>query len=95
MENEIIKKFVDRFMQYPLNDRGERLPEKVMINTLCQAEEVIKFLDSELKALKEECVGKEKESNKSVVNVIGSDDLTDGYNEKREEIIKVFAKRGV
>ncbi len=55
-------------------------------------DECIKIIDKKLTKIFNEIIGEKKEYNPSVVSVNGSDDLTDGYNLKREEIIKLVKK---
>ena len=94
MENEIIKRFEEKFVSLIPSKKKAFWCEEPIVN------EIKKFILSELKDLKEECVGEERNCS-----LCGRKIPHKGYtlnycqcvgsNHKRKEIIKAFAKRGI
>jgi len=65
---------------------------KLLVEDQLSQPDCEKFILSELKALKEECVGKKRIYTPDMP---ASYKFFRGYNKKREEIIKAFEKRGI
>ena len=113
MKNEIIKILIGNHQPEDLDNKmvdildrpdcpicGHPLKPSERINGVVS--DLEQFIISELKDLKEECVGKERKASwikedESFLNIDNAyaTGLIEGDKNKRQEIIKAFAKRGV
>lgn len=95
MENEIIKRFDELYLEGADEDTEWHFNQAGMNG-------IKEFFLSELKALKEECVGKERKTSwikeeEAFLNIDNAyaTGLIEGDKNKRQEIIKAFEKKGV